>query len=271
MHEPKRWQAREAILASWGRRCQLLLFIAGRPRHTDLRTPRHLHPLAPNALYVQLDLDEAYATLWRKTRLAFQYIAQHHFADFDWVIKIDDDSFLIAEHLRLFLATIPQQHPRYFGLPYHTKGGYNSGGPGYVLSRHNTRQLIKSFAMPACASAEQRGIAEDVEIGKCLRLLGVIPADTRDHSGAFRFSPFEPIQTMHHHLVAKKHSWFWGFTKYPLPKQSDCCSATFISFHYVKPDLMLTLEFLLYGLHPFSQRDFWRFTLVPSLRNATTT
>ena len=115
---------------------------------------------------------------------------------------------------------------------------------------------MRAFQKPGCASIKMM-TPEDIEISKCFKLVGVTRGDTRDSKGRFRFSPFEPIQTMHHHLLSKSVKWFWTFSAHKLANGPDCCSDTFITWHYVKPDQMLLLESLIYGLHPFSRREIW--------------
>jgi hypothetical protein len=60
------------------------------------------------------------------------------------------------------------------------EGGYNSGGPGYVMSALNLNKLMQSFSMPQCSQGSSG--AEDVEIAKCLRLVSR-SADTREILG----------------------------------------------------------------------------------------
>ena len=57
------------------------------------------------------------------------------------------------------------------------KGGYNSGGPGYVMSALNLNKLMESFSMPQCSQSSSG--AEDIEIANCLRLVSRSP-DTRE-------------------------------------------------------------------------------------------
>lgn len=56
------------------------------------------------------------------------------------------------------------------------------------------------------------GGAEDLEMGKCLELLGVLAGNSRDRRGAERFLPLDPG----FFLASEKDTkfWFWKYTFY---------------------------------------------------------
>uniref|UniRef100_A0A914XBK4 Glycoprotein-N-acetylgalactosamine 3-beta-galactosyltransferase 1 n=1 Tax=Plectus sambesii TaxID=2011161 RepID=A0A914XBK4_9BILA len=160
------------------------------------------------------------------------------------------------ENLRLFVSNKSQEEPHFYGCEYRHRVNVSfvSGGPGYIMSAWNLNKLIKSFSMTQCSQGP-RG-AEDVEIAKCLRLVGISPGDSRD-AHRFRFSPFKLMNTMFHENLHSQH-WFWGLTAHKLEKGFECCSDEHISFHYIEPNEMRMLELSIYYLHPFSKRDSWR-------------
>jgi hypothetical protein len=67
------------VKSTWGKRCNKLLFMS-----TQLDV--NIEGIVP------LAVREGRSTLWDKTRSALQYIYNHHFSDFDWFLKADDDS-----------------------------------------------------------------------------------------------------------------------------------------------------------------------------------
>ena len=123
-------QARH-VKATWGRRCNLLLFMSS---EADDDLPS-----------VKLNVGEGRDNLWGKTKLAFRHVYQHHFEDYDWFVKADDDTYMIIENLRYLLKDQNSSHPIYFGRKFkpHVRQGWMSGGAGYVLSKEALRRLVE--------------------------------------------------------------------------------------------------------------------------------
>jgi hypothetical protein len=63
---------------TWGKRCNKLLFISSQEDDTIGA--------------VAIPVRESRDTLWQKTKLAFTYVYENYFNEYDWFIKADDDS-----------------------------------------------------------------------------------------------------------------------------------------------------------------------------------
>ncbi|GAB1605906.1 glycoprotein-N-acetylgalactosamine 3-beta-galactosyltransferase 1-like [Argonauta hians] len=217
---------------TWGRRCNKILFMSS---VTDPKFPT-----------VGLNISEGREHLTGKTMKAFSYIYKNYFNDYDWFMKADDDTYVIVENLRYFLSAKDPKQPIYFGHHFKTivKGGYHSGGAGYVLSKEALRRFALKGNSKIC---RQDGGAEDAEIGRCLMLLNVTAGQSVDSLGRSRFHCFDPGT----HLHGGFPKWFYQYDSNGAKSGIHNISDYAITFHYVSPRDMHALEFYVYHLRPF--------------------
>ncbi|KAK7076663.1 glycoprotein-N-acetylgalactosamine 3-beta-galactosyltransferase activity protein [Halocaridina rubra] len=226
-HESKAQHVR----ATWGKRCNFLIFMSNA---NDTRLGA-----------INLNVLDGRKFLWGKTRMAFEYVYKHHFEQFDWFFKADDDTYAIMENLRYMLSAYDPTYPIYFGAKFR---GFMSGGGGYVLSKQALKQFVESaLHNDSLCQGDPTGVDEDVKIGKCLANVGVMEGDSRDEYGRGRFFPLSPMT----HIMNKLPHWYIHLTHYKPHKGLDCCSDTAITFHYISPEKMYEMDYLLYGLRPY--------------------
>ena len=87
-------------------------------------------------------------------------------------------------------------------------------------------------------------------MGKCLQHINVTSGDSRDENGMPRFFALVPEQII---VPGSKdpNFWYWNYQFYPAEDGRNCCSDTSISFHYVTPQQMYVMDFLIYQLRVF--------------------
>ncbi|XP_063724061.1 glycoprotein-N-acetylgalactosamine 3-beta-galactosyltransferase 1-like isoform X2 [Symsagittifera roscoffensis] len=227
-----------AIKNTWAKRCDKTIFISDETSDSfpTLKLPGML---------------EGYPHLWSKTILTYQYLYENYVSEYHWFVKADDDTFLVVENLRAFLATLSPNEPHYLGKRFKALGGYTSGGAGYVISRKTLSKLGHGLKNKSLKCDDLNSKApEDNAVGRCLKKLGIEPGKTIDTEEKELFHSFN-LQT---ELSDKPPSWVYSYAYYPVKSGTDCCGNYTISFHYVSPKDMKMLEFMFYKLKVFGQQ-----------------
>uniref|UniRef100_A0AC34QRZ9 N-acetylgalactosaminide beta-1,3-galactosyltransferase n=1 Tax=Panagrolaimus sp. JU765 TaxID=591449 RepID=A0AC34QRZ9_9BILA len=156
---------------------------------------------------------------------------------FDWYIKVDDDSYIFAKNLKEYLSNYDPSKPYYMGFRWkypRMKNGYNSGG-AYLLSKAAVAQLLSSVYQKSCKFDE----IEDVGIGKCLASLGIIPLDTKDKNGGQRFIPHDFGNIFDGFLFEQREKMF------DEPKKAfEAFSPELILLHHIDPSTMRLVHFI---------------------------
>uniref|UniRef100_A0A1B6MEE4 N-acetylgalactosaminide beta-1,3-galactosyltransferase n=1 Tax=Graphocephala atropunctata TaxID=36148 RepID=A0A1B6MEE4_9HEMI len=227
----------EAVKNTWGKRCNTLIFVGN---FEDSSIPVE-----------KLVSDEGKLKNWELMKAAVRHVYIHHLETHDWLLRVDDHTFVVVENLRHLLSKYNSSDALYLGCRFkkYVKQGFMSGGAGYVLSKEAVVRMVREGISQEICNTGNEGI-EDVEIGKCMEKLGVTPVDTRDSLGRGRFFPFSPET----HLIPgtiKEDSWYWDMVYYPPNTGFNCCSDSAISFHGIGHQAMYVMNYLVYHLRPY--------------------
>lgn len=197
------------LKATWTRHCNRVVFISS-VEDTDFPA-------------IGIGGKEGKDFLWVKTRRSLQYLYKNHFTHADWFLKADDDTFVVLENLRYFLADKDPNRPVYYGRHFKTytnKEGYMSGGAGYVMSKAALKKIVtESLTDPEICPSEEAvdqypGIAEDIAVGYCMEVVNVTAGDTRDSRGRERFHPLSPVELLDPYFLPATNYWLWDYAYY---------------------------------------------------------
>uniref|UniRef100_A0A914V1D1 N-acetylgalactosaminide beta-1,3-galactosyltransferase n=1 Tax=Plectus sambesii TaxID=2011161 RepID=A0A914V1D1_9BILA len=210
---------------TWPKRCDRYMFFTDNA--TDLDESFHKTIFA--------NLNEGHENLWEKTKAAMQYIYENLVNDFDYFLKADDDTYIVVENLRQFLAPFNGSDHHYFGYKWshELRHGHASGGAGYVLSRSTLKLLVESLSnttiCPAILANATNEIAEDLQVGRCLENLDIFLEPTADPKGLQKFLPLHPNLF---NLLGKTGE--------------ESISSDVIGIHYLSPTEYRLIDFFLY-------------------------
>lgn len=192
-----------------------------------------------------------------KMQKVYQVVYDKYLNDFDFLLKADDDTYVIVENLKFLLWHYDANKPGYLGYHFNkfVNSGYMSGGAGYVISNRGLRHLITRGYRNGVCEIKQRQEdpenSEDIETGRCLEAAGVPIWSSLDFTGRETFHPYTLDRHLFGHLPAYMYSW----AKHPIQKGKECCSRYAISYHYVTPDAMYFLHHVLYDTTVFGISD----------------
>ena len=183
MTTPGGWERKAyAVRETWARRCDVTTFFYSREAGniTGARA---------------LDVPEGRDHLTGKTMAALRLSFTEHGDAIDWFLKGDDDTYIIMENLRHYLAQFDPRKPHYVGgrsMDF-ISTGYNGGGAGYLLSNEAARTVVERGTEVRC---KQDGTIEDLDMGRCLAKFGIFPKNTRDAQDRYVFHCDHPIKLL---------------------------------------------------------------------------
>lgn len=139
------------IKNTWGRKCNKLLFMSS----------EHDSEIGSIALP---NMKEKKNHLWSKTKKSFELINKEYLKEYDWILKADDDTYMVMENVRELLSQYNPETSLYFGhrmISNRSIDGFMQGG-AYILSRKAVQKFVKTNKN--CRKKD--GWAEDLYMGE---------------------------------------------------------------------------------------------------------
>ena len=236
------------VQATWGRRCDTLLFISSSEKGlvSWFITPK----VGSNFPVRELTGVYGRKNLWSKVKLGLTLVWRDYVGQFDFLIKADDDTFLIVENLRHLLHEMSPDDPLILGHHQEDRGvAYMSGGSGYVLSHAAVRDIVEvglkgdqPCYLPHPVGQEIEVFPnEDLQMGKCAALLNIKfkSSEIKDKS---TFLPFSISRLL---VPDLRPRWWIARTK-ECKNSEGCVSRSLISLHYVRPEMMYVYQYFVY-------------------------
>ncbi|CEF62387.1 Glycoprotein-N-acetylgalactosamine 3-beta-galactosyltransferase 1 [Strongyloides ratti] len=184
-----------------------------------------------------------------KFRNTLKYVWNNYGEEYNWYIKVDDSTYVIMENLKVFLLNKNPNDLKYFGSSFEINDKENLhyfyGGIGYVLSKKTVQLLVeKGFdSFDYCSHVDEGN--DDIEVGKCLKKLGVGFSESFDVKKKTLFNTFTPQQTLLQNTnIKKKNSTILSGNT--IEQVIERISDFPILFHNVDNTTMYTLEYFFY-------------------------
>uniref|UniRef100_A0A0N5BGG7 N-acetylgalactosaminide beta-1,3-galactosyltransferase n=1 Tax=Strongyloides papillosus TaxID=174720 RepID=A0A0N5BGG7_STREA len=135
-----------------------------------------------------------YKYSYGKVKNALRWVWKNHRNEYDYVLKADDDAYLVMENLRALLINENPDNHSYFGftvynLPGNIANGFIQGGSGYVFSRKTFNTLVEKGFNNKKYCTQRNNVLDDLQIGRCLLRMGIMPTFISDERKRFVFNP----------------------------------------------------------------------------------
>ena len=154
----------------------------------------------PAMPFVYLNITDVYERITEKHLATIKHANDNLINEFDWFFYANDDTYVIMENLRYFLADKCPDEKALYGkvMKYNAEGfsmfrngdnrkGFIQGGSGWLASRESIRLFAKSMKEDSNFCVMKRGQWEDQEISDCYRKINVYPGESRDSQVRERF------------------------------------------------------------------------------------
>ena len=208
----------KAVANTWAKNCDLTLFMTAAGKSSDRQGSSSYSGSRAfdysNQKFVFLRLpSDTYEELTEKTIQTLVHVYENYLDSFDWLMKADDDTFVLVDNLRAFLSDKCADENTAFGRVLLFKPlkdmGYLAGGSGYALSRETVRRFGQEMERKGPSFCKSDTKFEDIDLAGCLYKIGVELGDSRDGLGRDRFHPLDFDSTWR-----RNNTWLQNYSKY---------------------------------------------------------
>ncbi|RNA10231.1 glyco -N-acetylgalactosamine 3-beta-galactosyltransferase 1-like isoform X3, partial [Brachionus plicatilis] len=227
------------IYRVWAHKCDNYRFVTLLPEHLRPKNVSETIEVFENFYMIQPKglIRETHSNLTLKIYYSMIYIYKN-LPSYDWYYIVDDDAYVNLANLKEFLKDKPSNISITYGYNFRVivKGGYHSGGPGYVLSNAAFSTITKAM-IEKVSNCPNRGI-DDVDINACVRKYKGIKGKSIDQFGRERFL----VLGLMTHFQGSYPKWLYGYGENSPQKGLNCCSDSLIAVHYMSPRDVFRLD-----------------------------
>uniref|UniRef100_A0AAF5DAW6 N-acetylgalactosaminide beta-1,3-galactosyltransferase n=1 Tax=Strongyloides stercoralis TaxID=6248 RepID=A0AAF5DAW6_STRER len=255
-HPKKETSTLNHIIRTWLTHCDKALFIT--------TTGENFHDKGEEKKMMRIEVIKILSngekmSIFTETIKSFMILYNKFFNNtigqkYDWLLKVNDNSFVVIENLKRFLRNKDKNESIYYGYNsnFNEKDNkillnrkYITGGSGYVISKNGIKNIIekKNFFLKNCSKEIFNGF-EDVIIGRCFEKLGIKGGNSKDENGLETFLP--PINKKKYTLKLSKFEEMYNV----FPGDKNECqkmSQYPISFHNIIPENLYILNYIFYN------------------------
>lgn len=228
----------EHIIETWGQYCDKLVITS------RVKSSQHEQVQGLNFSHS--------SDLWHQVQHAWSFIERHYLNDFDWFVKVDDDSFFSPDNFRYMVSSKKLKASSdwiYLGhTSHHLSKPFNLGA-GYAVSQAMLRRMGPYFAadgqndhreLPGKGSSRCPNIGgweEDVRFFDCLSTAtnrkGNV-TDGHDRHGREFFMAWKPADNFITVRRPDSKGWFWSNKPKWIRSGAHCCASRPVLWHQLK-------------------------------------
>ncbi|GBG27359.1 Glycoprotein-N-acetylgalactosamine 3-beta-galactosyltransferase 1 [Hondaea fermentalgiana] len=274
MYKRSRLLMWDAILKSWGPRCDVIKFFVDPAAPGEASIPPKYRATGSNveAEIVVVPMKRRMngkglcqdglpcRHIWEKVWRSWVHVYMNDLTSAEWFVKVDDDTYMVPSNLRRYVRKREWAHhdPHYFGFvvnidrpPYRLISGVCTAMSRETVARLGARLLHlraeygprSNFPNSHGACVDRDGATEERVTSKCLEEMGIYAEDTLEEGFREHVVPLGIPFSLTYYRKANSTSWYWAGKTRTRGTMRDCCSVHAWGIHgYKQPSRMLEME-----------------------------